>query len=340
MANGALFSQNQPSWAQPGQNWIPTGPGSWWTYGSGQGWGIPFNTHQSNNYGPMTSGFTAFDQYAPGVNMYRGGGGIQTTLAGGVPITQFGRPINEDPRFADVIAPLYERINTPDVWGGIDPTMVGRDTFGLGIGTLGLGRPGMSPELQRTMDIINQLQNTATNRAASTAQALASRRGLAGSSVEQFGVGSAAAEAQRPFTEQQANVLLSEAQRQQQLRDLQARAFFDRSSLENQANLQRAQIQAGLEGQFGGFDLQRRRDISSLTSDELASLRNLGEAGANRALQLELGNQNIAQANWLASLAQSQARRSGSGFFDSFAPALFGGLGSGFGSYFGRALFA
>jgi len=335
---GSYFTPN-------GVQMFQTGPGSYWGYGSGRGWNIPGlfgpQNNSSGSFGP--SGFTAFDQFAPGVQLGRGGGGIQTSLAGGpmradgtgyagIPVTQFGRPINEDPRFADVLQSLYNPINAPDVSG------VGRDFLQGGLGLLAPGQ-GTSPEIQNVMNIIRSLEGTATNSAASRAQALASRRGLAGSSIEQFGVGSAVGEAQRPFTEQSANVLLSEAQRQQQLRDLAARAMFERGG-------QELSTAGSLAGQFGGYDLARREQIANLTSDELASLRNLREGGANRALQLELGNQATSQANWLASIAQTQANRAnrGNSFLGGigrgFLGGVFGGIGSGIGQGFGSGLFS
>lgn len=272
-----------------------------------------------------SSGFSYFDQYQdlinriPGFSLTRGDGGIQTSVQG-TPVTQFGRPITEAPIFADVLSQLYNPISAPDL-SNAGRTVAGRDMLERGLATLNAGG-GTSPEIQAVMDRIASLRSTAEGSAASRAQALATKRGIGGSSIEQFGVGSAVSEAGRPYTEQEANVLLQEAARQSQLRDKAADALFGRANTE-------ATTSASLATSFGEMDATRRGLIASMTSDELASLRNLDEAGQNRALQEKLGILGInaqIEANETAADASKKAN-------NPFNIVL-GGIGQGVGSRF------
>jgi len=159
----------------------------------------------------------------------------------------------------------------------------------------------LSPEIQGALDLISTQQREAEARAASNAQALAGRRGLAGSSIEQFGVAQGTAEASKPFLEQRTKLLLDQAARDQQSQDLFAQ-------------------------------LQNQRDIAAanLTSDEVASLRNIELANQQLALERALGERalQIQQENIgiSAELARKQAETEllGSGI-SALAPFLLGG---------------
>lgn len=278
----------------------------------------------SDPQGP--SNFTFFDQYQdlirqyPGFNLTRGAGGIQTEVRG-TPVTQFGRPITEAPMFADVLSQLYNPVEDPDL-SGAGQRLAGRDLFERGLGNLNMGG-GISPEIQGVMDRIAQLRASAEGSAASRAQALATKRGIGGSSIEQFGVGSAVSEAGRPFLEQEANTLLAEAQRQQQLRDLSSRALFERGGLE-------ATTSADLASSMAQLDLARRSQVASLTSDELASLRNLQEAGQNRALQEKLGILGV-NAQYANISAQQDANKRANNPFNIILGGAGGAIGTGLG---------
>lgn len=132
-----------------------------------------------------------------------------------------------------------------------------------------------NPEMKALLSNIDEQGGINYDKLTSTASALASRRGLAGSSIEQFGVNQAGVGARQATIDARNQVLLQAAQRQQAARDLAAQALFQ-------------QGQAGIAGEYGlaGQNAQ-------LNSDELASLRNmfLGERG------IELGYGNITQAD-------------------------------------------
>lgn len=131
-----------------------------------------------------------------------------------------------------------------------------------------------SPETQQLLRNNSSQGDLLYNKLTSTAQALAGRRGLSGSSIEQFGVGQAGLNAGQATIDAQNQILLQASQRQQAARQLAAQALF-------------GQAGANLSGEYGLANTG-----AQLTSDEVASMRNLflGNKG------IELGKENIAQA--------------------------------------------
>jgi len=259
------------------------------------------------------SGFTAFDQFGqiPGFTPTRGGPGnsFQNQVQG-QQLTQFGRPITGDPRFADVVAPLHGGPQQPQV-PGLDKTVGGGGQFEQGISEL---QPGatLRPATQRVLDEIRASTERSGARASSEAQALAARRGIEGSTIEQFGVQEALAGASRLGRQQEAEVLQGEAQQELQLSRDRAQGRFGRAQQEAQFtnDLKRVEFEAGVEMSqlFSQLDLQSKMAVSQLTSDELASLRNLSEAGNDRALQQFLGERGIQVQEKNIGLARQQAR--------------------------------
>jgi hypothetical protein len=131
-----------------------------------------------------------------------------------------------------------------------------------------------SPETKQLLENVDLQGKRAFDTLTSRAQALAGRRGLTGSSIEQFGVGEAGLNATRATLDARNQILLQATQRQQAARDLAVQALF-------------GQAGAGLAGEYG-----LAQTGAQLTSDEIASLRNLrlGEQG------IQLGRENISQA--------------------------------------------
>lgn len=197
--------------------------------------------------------------------------------------------------------------------------IAGQQTFQQGINAA-QPQQGMTPELQQVMDIIRQNQDYAAQTGMSNAQALAVRRGLPGSSIEQFGVQQANEAASRAAQEQMTNVLLANVQRQQALQDLQARGYFERAGQE-----------ASIGAQLGTAEGQ-------LTSDEIASLRNIQLANQQMELQRSLGergiNAQMANIDAQREIADQEQRNAllgtGASLFAPYVlPKLFGAGGAG-----------
>lgn len=244
-------------------------------------------------------GFTAYDQFDKFGARSRKGGGIPGG-SGDTTFTQYGRPLADAPKFLDVLAPIYARANL-NAPGGLFQQGVQASTPSQGI----------SPQTQQILNIIKQQQDYAQKQGISQAQALAGRRGIAGSSAEQFGVQSAIEAAARSGQEATQQALGQDFQAQQALQQLQAQGYFQGAGQELTANTANAQLAA------------------NLTSDELASLRGITDSAQNRALQERLGVAGVMAQNY----ATEQARRA-SDRANSPGNILLGGIGAGIGSPF------
>jgi hypothetical protein len=157
---------------------------------------------------------------------------------------------------------------------------------------------GTSSDVQSAIDLINKQRDYYAGLGASNAQGLALSRGQAGSSTEQFGVQQAINQTNQAALGATGNLL--------------------------QQNMQN--------------NLQQRLQLGQLTSDEIASLRNMGLSQQYMGLQQSLGQQgiNLGYANMDAArqYANQQSRNQligaganllGSGAFGN----LFGGGGGG-----------
>lgn len=173
-------------------------------------------------------------------------------------------PVPTTPNFQDI----YGSLNNPNRQIG------GNANFEKGIQA---AQPysGISPETQHILDMIRQNQNYSQGQGVAQAQSLAAKRGITGSSTEQFGTQEAIGQASRAAQDAQANVLLENLKRNQSLQDLQAQGYFNR---------------ANQEGQVGA---QINNSLANLTSDEIASLRNMSFQDRSLALQQLLGQQGI-----------------------------------------------
>lgn len=176
-----------------------------------------------------------------------------------------------------------------------------------------LGQPiNMTPSLQSSsgdyqtiLDNLAKSNETIRQRNMSEASALASRRGLAGSSIEQFGVRQASKSADEDLLNSQSNILLQKQQQQDSLQQL-------------------------------GMNLNNSRDMQmgQLTSDEIASLRNSDFSRQYAQIQKQLGEQGLdvqrqnisAQQDIARQQAQNQLISAGLG---GLLPLLAGGGGLG-----------
>lgn len=223
-------------------------------------------------------------------------------------IMQFGYK----PQFQDTLYPLSNEFKIGNR---------GADFFERGIqSTQPSG--GISPETQRILDIIKQNQAKTQTEGISAARANALRRGIGGSSTEMFGINQAVESAARSGQEQEVQVLLANLQREQTLKDLQSRALFERAGTESSLGAQESQ-----------FNFERLKQISGLTSDEVASLRNLSESQKARDLQKYLGERGIAVQSEAANLQADAARRASSPM-----NLILGGVGQGIGAGVGAAV--
>jgi hypothetical protein len=246
---------------------------------------IPFNTKMPTTTPASSSGtpgFTAYDQYDlmqkmfPGFNLQRGPGSVQSSVQG-TDITQFGRPIGQDPNFTDVISPLYRGGNA------------GNPLFQQGL-ALTEQDYTMSPETLQVQQSILEQGARARAQAIADQQALAAQYGRGGSSTEAFGVAQAGTLADEATQKNLTALSLQNLQRQQAAKDLATKGLFERSDLQLQDENQRMITAAGL------------------TSDEVASLRNLSEADKNRVLQERLGVLGINTAQFTSSAEQQTAK--------------------------------
>lgn len=215
-----------------------------------------------------------------------------------------------------------------------DPSTSTQGVFQQGVNAAAPSQ-GISPQYQTILDSIQKQQDYANSVSAANASSLAAKRGLSGSSTEQFGVQQGLA--QNSLVAQNAiqSTLGQNAQQQTQLQALQAQLYGNRAN-----------------------------QLAGLNSDELTSLRNsdysqqylqlqqsLGQQGLNIQQQNIAANQKIAQQNAQNSLLQSGATLAapylfgggggsagGAGFFSSLGGSLFGGSGAaGAGSLTGTA---
>ena len=213
---------------------------------------------------------------------------------------------NPVPSYSDVIAPLK---NMPTAATGND------SLYNQGISML---RPseGIDPSLQAVLDRIKTSSLEAGDRGASMASALASRRGLAGSSIEQFGVQTALGEAEKAARDAESQVYIQDAIRRFQLKDASGKAMLDRSGLEftSGANANMALSQAA------GDELTSNRNFL-MYLDQLELQKQLGQQG------IDLGYANINASRDIAK-QQGQQGMLNAGI-GALLPSLFGGGGGG-----------
>lgn len=263
------------------------------------------------------SGFTAYDQYEmlqqrfPGFQLQQGPGSIQSSVQG-TPITQWGRPIGQDPTFNDVLSPIYRgpTVNAPANLPGVE-TLPGNDLFQQGLG-LTQQDYSMSPETLQIQQAILTQGARARAQAVADQQALSAQYGRGGSSTEAFGVAQAGTLADEATQKNLTALSLQNLQRQQAAKDLATKGLFERAGYQTQLGSQQNVSQQG--NQYGLTEAQLQADnqrlmmAANLTSDEVASLRNLSEADKNRVLQERLGVLGINTASWTSQAEQNTAK--------------------------------
>jgi hypothetical protein len=136
--------------------------------------------------------------------------------------------------------------------------------------------------------------------------------------MEQFGTQQAIEAAARSGQDASSQVLGQNFAANEALKQMQAQALFQRAGQQQEVGTQEA-----------GFGNQRDILASQLTSDELASLRGIQDAGSNRALQQRLGEMGIQSQNQATYQAGQNAKRANDPF-----NLLIGGVGAGIGSPF------
>lgn len=215
---------------------------------------------------------------------------------------QYYYPTGEsDPNLKDILAPFNRPVE-------------GSESFQRG---LDISKPyeGISPETQKILNIIKQNQMRSQQEGIAAAKSNAIRRGITGSSTEQFGISQAVKSASESGQNAETNVLLENLRRQQALKDLQAQALFGRSAAE------------------ASIGESRSSNIANLTSDELASLRNLRESASARELQRYLGERGISIQAETAQL-QRQSQKEANNPLNLILGGIGGGIGIGVGSPF------
>lgn len=164
----------------------------------------------------------------------------------------------------------------------------GGATFQQGV-TASTPSSSISPQFQTILDSIQKQQDYANVAGTSAAQSLAAKRGLAGSSIEQFGTDQAIAQNSMAAQNAIQSTLSQNAQQQSQMQQLQAQGYFNRANTEATTGAQLGTAQG------------------QLTSDEIASQRNLQLAQQQMALQQSLGQQGLGIQNANIDLAKHTA---------------------------------
>ncbi len=205
-----------------------------------------------------------------------------------------------------------------DIMARLDRPYAGGDTFQKGINATTPTAPGiLDPGYQKTLDQIRSNAEFYGKRAGSNAQALAVRRGGAGSSVEQFGVQTALDNVNRTAADQEAQIYLENVKRQQAQQDATANAYFGRAQQE------------------GGYGQATGIAGAQLTSDEVASNRNALFQQQQLELQRILGQQGIDLGYANVGASRDIAKQQGQyDLYGSLAQSvlpglLFGGGGAG-----------
>lgn len=322
----------------------------------------PTLTPPPSPVGPVVPGSygNTFDQYDylskqfPGLTLSPG----QTTVQG-TPLSQFGRNLSSNPTFNNVLSPLYNPVtsNTPENFGslninpvpGYDTNLQGGDTFNQGQNILNNDVIN-DPQTQKVLDYIRSQGDLSRSKGIADAQALATARGISGSSTEQFGTAQAGSQADQATLGAQTQVLLQNLQAQQAARTAAANALFtragqqgtvgaqgsaatfsgatDRNNLLAQLQSQRDIAQQGNQytnaNTLATLNAARLNQVANLTSDQVASGVNQANNTANRAVQERLGNQAAFDAEAANQTAQKNSDRANDPF-----NLLIGGIGAG-----------
>ena len=226
------------------------------------------------------------------------------------PPGEFRAPITT-PDFNAITERLSAPVKIADLPTLNAPGMAGNALFERGV-TASASR-GIRPETQRVLDILAERSKEAERRASSEAIALAGRRGLPGSSIEQFGVQTGIGEARKGFESQEANVLLENARQNEAAQTLANTAMFERANaleqLTSSQEIARLQAEANKGNQEAALELERRLSEANFYSQEIASQRNIDLQLQSMRAQQILGEQGLAMTAENIRMAEEMARR-------------------------------
>lgn len=184
-------------------------------------------------------------------------------FASGIPNSPTTATDPNKPQFNDIL----NRLNKP-----ADITQ--NSAFQQGI-TASTPSTGISPQTQQILDIIKKQQMQSQNEGIAAAQSLAAKRGITGSSTEQFGTQQAIEQAQKTGQDATTAALTNDLNQNMDLKKLQIQGLFQGAGLQLNADT----------------DLQKL--AATLTSDQIASLNNMDFQNRSLALQQLLGQQGI-----------------------------------------------
>ncbi len=145
----------------------------------------------------------------------------------------------------------------------------------------------LRPETLRILEQIRAESDISREKGVSLARATAEKGGITGSSIEQFGVGQAIGETERARLAAENPILQQNLEHEQNLQVLRAEGLFG----------------------IGQMEQSNAHAVAQLTSDELASIRNLQEAGKDRELQKYLGERGIQVSRENIAAAERNSRR-------------------------------
>lgn len=180
-------------------------------------------------------------------------------------VQAFGGPPPDPnvPQFSDIL----NRLNKP--------TDIGQsDVFKQAV-TASTPSNGISPQTQKILDIIQQRQKQSQDEGIAAAQSLAAKRGITGSSTEQFGTQQAIEQAQKTGQDATTAALTNDLNQNMDLKKLQIQGLFQGAGLQLNADTDLSKLAA------------------TLTSDQIASLNNMDFQNRSLALQQLLGQQGI-----------------------------------------------
>lgn len=145
----------------------------------------------------------------------------------------------------------------------------------------------LRPETLRILEQIRAESDISREKGVSLARATAEKSGITGSSIERFGVGQAIGETERARLAAENPILQQNLAHEQNLQVLRAEGLFG----------------------IGQMEASNAQAVAQLTSDELASIRNLQEAGKDRELQLYLGERGIQVSRENIAAAERNAKK-------------------------------
>ena len=260
-------------------------------------------------------------------------------------LPQFNQFGATTPNFNDILKNLQKPINVAPLPTMAAPGAAGSELFERGITELG-PRTGLRPEAQTALDIISERTARARRAGVSGASALAARRGLAGSTIEQFGVSEAGAAAERAGREAEIPILLENVRQQEAARQLRSQHLAERAKqleqLTSTQEISRLQMEANRGNKQAEIELNQRMTEAKLVSDEIASQRNIDFQLEQLEIQRIIGERGLAASQANIEAARQIARQESKdqllgNVISTFGPGVLFGTGGGGGLFSGGA---